>query len=65
MAGVGVAAGIDRETVVLLVSAQPEALWRTRLPEAGRIVLLRPLAEEEHHSSAWPVRPWPRAFWAW
>jgi pyruvate ferredoxin oxidoreductase gamma subunit len=48
MAGVGVAAGIDRETVVLLVSAQPEALWRTQLPEAGRIVLLRPLVEEEH-----------------
>ena len=48
MAGAGVAAGVDQKTVVLLFSGQPENQWRTALPRAGPIVLLKPLADEVH-----------------
>nr|WP_321464630.1 2-oxoacid:acceptor oxidoreductase family protein [uncultured Desulfobulbus sp.] len=47
MASGGVAAGVDQQTVVVLFSEQVEALWRKELPQAGRIVLFRPLTEEE------------------
>lgn len=48
MASAAVEAGIDEQTVVLLFSGQPEALWRQTLPQAGRVVLLKPLPEADH-----------------
>jgi len=50
MASGGVATGVDQQTVVVLFSEQAKALWRKELPQAGQIVLFRPLAQEEHQS---------------
>ncbi len=47
MAGAGVAAGADRDTVFLLFSEKPADFWQKEVPLAARSVLLKPPPEEE------------------
>jgi pyruvate ferredoxin oxidoreductase gamma subunit len=42
----GLLAGVGSDCVVLLRSAEPAEVWRERLPQAGRVLVLAPAEEE-------------------